>query len=424
MFNWLAAYPEDQFIKRNFIANTFDGAIYTFAMSFISLSTVMPLFVKKIGGSNIAVGLIPVFWTIGFNFPQIFIANYVRKKAYKKPLLVVTALGQRLPWLLLGLFSWFLVENISQELQLILFFVCFALAALAGSVNLPGWFDLLAKVTPVKIRGRLFASRAIIGALLGILGGWITKIVLDNFSYPDSFTILFFLTFTAMMISYSLLFFIKETKPNPAKEEFHYKEYLKRIPSLIRENKNYRNYLIADAFLIASLMADAFFAINAIEKFSLSDAYAGTFTLIIMSSIILGNILFGYIGDKIGHKINMWIASSSMAAACLIALLAPSTEIYYLVFVFAAFTATLIQVSRISIIAEISSEDDRPTYVAITNMITSPFILLGIFGGWLASSFGYNYLFAFAGSLAVLSSILFSFKVKEPRLQPVNMDSM
>ncbi len=420
MLNWFDAYPDDQFVKRNFLANTFDGAIYTFAMSFISLSTVMPLFVKKIGGSNFAVALIPVLWTIGVNFPQIFVANFVRKKPYKKPLLLLTALFQRLPWLLLALFSLLLADKITSGIQVIIFFVLLGLAAIASSINLPGWFDLIAKVTPVKIRGRLFASRAVLGSLLGLFGGWLTNIILSEFSYPLGFTILFFLTFVIMMLSYILLFLIKETEPNPAKENFRYKAFFQRIPSLIINNKNYRNYLAADAFLIASLMADAFFAINAIEKFNLPDAYAGVFTLIIMGSIIAGNFLFGYMGDKMGHKINMWIASSSMAAACIIALLAPSAGYYFVVFIFSGFTATLIQVSRIGIIAEISSEDDRPTYVAVTNMITSPFILLGIAGGWIASSFGYNYLFAFAGSMALLSSALFYFKVKEPRLQSIN----
>ena len=43
----------------------FGGAIFSLAMSFVSLQTVLPVFVKKIGGSNVAVGLIPVLWASG-----------------------------------------------------------------------------------------------------------------------------------------------------------------------------------------------------------------------------------------------------------------------------------------------------------------------------------------------------------------------
>ncbi|MFO7446265.1 MAG: MFS transporter [Ignavibacteriaceae bacterium] len=418
MRKWFADYPAEQYIKRNFIINTIDGSVYAFAISFISLTTVMPLFVKKIGGNNIAVALIPVFWTMGFNFTQIFVASYVRKKAYKKPLLLVTALFQRLPWLLLGIFCWFFFENISGDIQLVIFFFCFGLAAVAGGINLPGWFDLVAKLTPVRLRGRLFASRAILGALLGIIGGWISTIILDDYMFPRSFGALFFLAFGVIMISYVALLYIKELKPNPAKEELHYKEFFKRIPSLIKHNSNYRNFLIADALLTASLMADAFFALNAFKKFTLGDVYAGTFTIIIMSSIIIGNILFGFIADKFGHKLNMLMAAISVVAACLLALATPSVLAYYFVFIFSAFTATLMLVSRLSIIAELCEEEDRPTYIAVTNMITAPFILLGIAGGWVANMYGYNIVFILAGFFALVSSFMFGMKVKEPR-QPV-----
>ena len=415
MLDWFLSYPKDPVIKCNFLANTFDGAIYSFAMSFVSLTTVLPVFIKNIGGNNIAIGLIPVLWTLGFNFPQILVANYVRRREYKKPLLMFTSLGQRIPWLLLGLLCWFLFGKINIDYQLIVFFICLLLAALGGSFNLPGWFDLVAKVTPVTLRGRLFASRSFLGALFGIAGGWIVKIILDKYPYPANFSLLLILAFLTMMISYSLLFFIKENEPNSS-GEMHIKEFFKRIPGLILQHKNYRNFLIADALLISSLMADAFYAINAIKKFSLPDAYAGTFTIIMMSSIIIANILFGFVADNYGHKLNLMLAAIASFTACIIALLAPLPEIYFVVFVFSAFSATLLQLSRLTIICEICEEEDRPTYIAVTNMLTSPFVLSGLLAGVIANSFGYKYVFLLASVLSFLSFIWYMMKVKEPRM--------
>jgi MFS family permease len=415
VLNWLVNYAEDKSVKTNFIINVLDGSFYAFAISFISFTTVLPLFVKKIGGNNIAVGLIPVIWTVGFNIPQILMANYVRRKPYKKNLLLVTAFFQRLPWLMLGFFCWFVFDTAGSDIQLLIFFVCYALAAVAGALNLPGWFDLVAKVTPINVRGRLFGVRAILGALLGIIGGWITEKVLAAYQYPYSFSILFFISFGVILISYAALFFIKEKEPNAIVDKLHYAEFLKRIPSLVRYNTNYRNFLIADALLISALMADAFYALNAVNKFSLDDSYAGIFTIIMMSSIIAGNMLFGYAADRLGHKINLWLASVSALIACLLALASASLHVYYAVFAFSAFTATLIQVSRLTIIAELCSEQDRPTYVAVTNMITAPFILFGVVAGWIANNYGYNMVFILAGSFAFISSLIFGFKVKEPR---------
>jgi MFS family permease len=424
VLKWFIGYENDKDVRRNFFLNTFDGALFSFGMSFISLSTVMPVFVKKLTGNNFFVGLIPVLWTIGFNFPQILMANYVRRLPYKKPLLLITAFGQRLPFLLLALFTWWFVDNAILWVQIVTFFMLFFMGAVCGSLNLPGWFDLVAKVTPVNIRGRLFASRALIGALLGIFGGIYVSFILKALPYPDNFSVLFLSAFTVMMISYILLFLIIEKEPNHQKFNVPFAEFIKRIPLLLKTNFNYRRYLIADGLLISSLLADAFYAINAIEKFNLPESYAGIFTIIMMSSIISGNILFGFLADKKGHKINLQLAALSCFATAVISLIAASEYIYLIVFVFAGFTTTLIQLSRLTIIAELCAENDRPTYVAVTNMMTSPFILLGIAGGWIASNYGYNIVFIAAAFFALCSTLWFAFKVKEPRtLIPITVQN-
>jgi MFS family permease len=417
MINWFSAFPEDKYVKTNFFLNVFDGAFYSFGMSFISLVAIIPVFVRKIGGSSIEVGLIPVFWTIGFNFPQIFFANHVRKLHYKKNLLLKTAFFQRIPWFLLSIFCFFIFEKISGSLGIILFFFLFLLAAVAGSINLPGWFDLIAKLTPVPIRGRLFALRIICGALLGILGGLLAERIINGFPFPYSFGVLFLCAYTVMMISYMSLTKLKEEFPNPANKQLKYKDFFKFLPGLLKKEKNYRNYLIADALLTASLMADAFYAVNAIKKFALPDSYAGIFSAIIMVSMMAGNIIYGYLADHFGHKLNLLIAASSTTIACLIALTASNIGIYFIAFIGSASSTSLIQLSRLAIIAELAAEEDRPTYIALTNVITSPFILISIAGGWFADQLGYSIVFILAGSFALLSALWFYTMVKEPRFK-------
>lgn len=46
--------------KKNFVFNLLDGGIFSFGLSFVSIVTVIPVFVKHYGGSDIEIGLIPV----------------------------------------------------------------------------------------------------------------------------------------------------------------------------------------------------------------------------------------------------------------------------------------------------------------------------------------------------------------------------
>lgn len=410
-----SSQPQRPFLKWNFVANVCDGAIFSLAMSFVSLQTVLPVFVKKISGSNVAVGLIPVLWTVGFNFPQIFIANYTQRFARKKKLMLTTAMVQRTPWLLLALFSFFFIAETNTEIALLLFLIVFALAAIGGSINLPVWFDLVAKITPVDLRGRLFGMRQVLGAILGVFGGWVVTQVLGAVAYPENFALLLLLAFSAMMISYVFLAILKEENDTHPKTLFSSKDYLRRLPMILQQQRNYRNFLIADALLITATMAGAFYTVNALEKFTLADAYAGTFTIVMMSSMIAGNLFFGYLADHFGHRLNLLLAAIVTTSTCLTALLAPTIEIYLLVFAGAAFTIGLTGISRLPIIAEFCAEEERPTYIALTNMMTSPFVLSGIAGGWLANRFGYDAVFIIAAILALASAVWLMKWVEEPR---------
>ncbi|MBN2413080.1 MFS transporter [candidate division KSB1 bacterium] len=405
----------EKYVKRNFVSNWLDGSFYAFAMSFVSNVTVVPVFVKYLGGSNVAVALIYVIWNIGFNLPQIFISNYAGRLEFKKRFVLKTAFIQRVPWLLMALFSFFIVSRISRTSGLIMFFVIFAITAITGSINMPAWFDLVAKVTPVHLRGRLFAARSILGSVLGITGGWVVVHVLENINYPYSFGLLFLLTFIVTLISYIFVAMIREYYPNSKKKAIPHYIYFRRLTKILKRHHNFRNFIIADALLKIALMADVFYSVHALEKFSLSNSTVGKFTIVMMVSMIAGNLLFGQIADRVGHRINLVIASVATTVSCVFAFFSTHVYLYAIVFVGSAFTVLLVNISRLSIISELCNEEDRPTYVALANLMTSPFILSSLLGGWIANSQGYNIVFIISGLFALCATFCLIFFVKEPR---------
>jgi MFS family permease len=402
-------------LRQNVVANIIDGAMYAFGISFVAIQTVIPVMVKHISGSDFAVGLVPVLWTAGFNFPQIFIANHAQRFPFKMRLFLRVAFVQRVPWLLLALLSFFLLGRLSPTAGTLFFFCLFTLAAVTGSLCFPIWFDLIAKLTPVDLRGRLFAVRNLLGGILGVLAGLVVGGVLVEIAYPLSYGILFTLAILFMGVSYWALTRLHEEAASPVTEKIHILEYLRNLPRILKGQENFRNFLISDALLLAATMASAFYAVHAIQKFTLSDSSAGLFTVMIMCSTIIGNMFFGYIADRYGHKVNLVLAAASTALSCFAALLAPDQRLYLFVFVGLAFQIGLTGISRLSIVAELCSEEERPTYVALTNLVTSPFVLFGLIAAAIASRFGYDAVFFVAGLLAVASALWMAFRVEEPR---------
>ncbi len=402
-------------LRRNFVLNIIDGGLFALGMSLISHQTILPVFVKNIGGTNIAVGMIPVLWMLGFHFPQIFFAHLAQRVSFKKKLMLETGFIQRIPYFILALFTFFIIADIPAAYALLVFFVMFTITAIGGSLHLPVWFDLVSKITPVTTRGRLFGYRAIVGGILGIGGGWLAMMILDAVTYPVNFALLFLLAFIIMMISFYVLTKLKEEQPTAPSAHQNLKQNIRNIPSILLHAHNFRNFLIADACIIIGSTANAFYTVHAFEKFSLADSYAGIFTMVMMVSTIISSFIIGLLADNFGHRINLIIASVATVIVCIFALTATSVYIYLVVFFISAFTINVTIISRLTLVVEMCNDSERPTFIALANMLTSPFVLSGILAGWFANRIGYDIIFYGAGLSAAIAALWLLLKVHEPR---------
>ncbi|MCC6396937.1 MAG: MFS transporter [Bacteroidetes bacterium] len=399
--------------RRNFIANILDGALFAFAMSFVSVHTILPILVKNIGGDNIAVGLVPVVWVVGFNVPQVFVAELTQRQAFKKRLVLQTAMWQRLPWLLLAGIALWALNYLSAGVSLTLFFVVFALAAVGGSVNLPGWFDLVAKLTPVTRRGRLFGIRMLLGSVLGVVGGGLSAFILSSIAYPENYAVLFLAAFAAMLASYVCLLSLREE--TPSKPSDRQTLSFAAVSEVLRTQKTFRTFLIGDSLLIISTMGAAFYAVVAFQRFTLSDAYAGTFTMVMMAATIAASVVLGIAADRFGHKVNLLVSSAAVLIGSIGALIFATVELYMFVFVCAAIAVTTSQISRLPFLAEIAPEAERPKLIAIANLVTAPWALSWIGAGWLADVAGYTPVYVLAALFAASAFAWIHQMVHEPR---------
>jgi len=100
----------------------------------------------------------------------------------------------------------------------------------------------------------------------------------------------------------------------------------------------------------------------------------------------------------------------------LLAWWAPAPAWFFLVFILASIGNVAIWTVALSMTLEYGTDENRPTYVGITNTLTAPANILAPFvGGWLAQGFGYPATFIASALGGLLAAGIFHFTVKDMR---------
>jgi MFS family permease len=400
----------------NFSVNVLDNMFYALAISLVSQETIMPLLVSRLTDSTIAVGLIPAIFSLSFLLPQLFVSNHAGGLRRKLPFVLLgSGLLQRLPYPLIG-FALLLFAVEAPALALLLFFVGIATAAFGGGIITPAWFTMIGKVIPTRRRGIFFGLADGGGLLMGVVGAYFVGRVLDIVDFPGSFALLFLVCGLIHAISWFSLSLTREPPSENIKEAAPLRHYFRRLPAVVRQHANYRRFLIGYALLRLSMMSVSFFIVFGNINYALSGADIGLLNAIFIGAQAILRLLFGWLGDRWGHKRNLVISALSMVLAAAFAL--NSSDVAGLIPAFVCLACALSSdlVSHFNIVLEFADPADQPTYIGLTNTIMAPFTFVGpIAAGWIAESFDINLLFVVSLSFGILGAALLLWWVREPR---------
>jgi MFS family permease len=405
----------------NFAVNLLDGVAFWFGINFISSSTILPLFVSKLTPSPLLIGLVAVIAQSGWLLPQLFTAGYIERLARKKPVVINLGLfSERLPvWL------WPLAVLIAPQsamLALLIFFIAYAWHAFGAGMVAPAWQDLIASCFPVKRRGRFFGTTVFLGTGAGAIGALFSSWLLKTHPFPFNFLYTFLIAAAAITVSWAFLALTREpvrpvTLTPPGTDQAGAKWV-----RIIRRDHNFRRFLQARMLMALGGMGVGFIAIAAVQRWQVPDGTVGLYTVALLLGQTSGNLLSGWLADRLGHKLSLEIGASASIVAFALAWLAPSAIWYYAVFAFLGVAIGAAIVSGTLIAMEFSEPAHRPTYIGLTN--TSAGLVGGmapLLGGWLAS-FSYDWLFVLSAGFNLMGLVLMRWTVGDPRWQSASAE--
>jgi len=409
-----------QHYQHNFIVNVLDGTFFWAGASFVSSTTILPVYVSRLTDSRLLIGLLAMIGSMGWLLPQLFTANRVQRLPRKKPWPIRIGLfTERLPVVLLAL-SVLLVSH-SRTWALIAFFACYTWHVVGAGLVAVAWQAMVGKVIPDDRRGKFFGLTNFLGTATGVAGAAGAAWVLDRYGFPRGYLWSFSAAAALIVASWISLALTREPAREPEEAPISEQEYLRRLPAVLRRDPNFRRYLLTQVVAALGSMAGGFLTVYAIGRWDLPEGQAGAYTAAMLIGQAASNLVFGPLADRKGHKLVLELSILAGGLAVGLAALAPAPIWFYAVFVLIGVQTAGFLLSGLMIALEFCPEPQHPTYIGLNNTVRGvAYGLAPLLGGLLAGSAGYRPLFAVAGGVSIAALVLLHWWVREPRkIEPV-----
>ena len=402
-------------LRFNLTVNLMDGGFFGLGWGFGSIGTIIPLFVSHLTASALLIGLIPSIHAVGWQLPQLFMANTVARLRRYKPIVMMLTIHERIPFLGLALVALFL-GVLGNKLALILTFGMLVWQGIGAGLTANPWQSMIAKIIPSDWRGTFFGSQAALANILMSVAAIAAGYILDRVHAPLNFTFCFLLTIAGLALSYIAMGLTREPvdteKTIPERQPSPWKGGLE----ILRGNRNFSAYLVIRLLSQFSMMGFAFYIVYGLRRFGMSDLTAGFLTAALTISSTVGNAVMGWLGDRFGHRAMLVAGSVAAVLSSLMAWGAPSISWMYPAFILSGLANVAYWTTGMAITAEFGSEETRPTYIGLSNTLVAPFTIIApLIGGWIAETSGFQSTFMVSAVGGIVISALLIWLVRDPR---------
>lgn len=414
-------FVEDN-LKRNYAGHYVHGMLGMTGFRLVNTPTFVPAYIHSISGSDFWVGIATSLQQLGQIVSPIIGASQVEHRKKILPVSVTLGLLMRLQILGLAISGWFLAGPPALAFALLFLFL---LGFFQGPQRV-AFQLLLAKVIPIRLRGRLQAWRNLTGGFIAAMlsyfaGSWLVASHVWGNGYATTFFLAFVLTSLGLS---ALQVLMREPEPPTVRERKSLRERVRDVPALIRDDKGFAWFMLARTLVMGSRIGQPFFALYAAHALGvdpLADPGGFGWILAVLSFAYMGadtisNLVWGYLSDRQGFRSTFVISTAINIAGVAGLLMANSMELFALAFVLIGAGQSGFNMSTSNIVLEYGHPHDVPMRMALSNTAEGAAgALAPLMGAGLVLLAGYQ--LSFWASIATMAAALAItvWKVDEPR---------
>lgn len=381
---------KDLYFKRNVCAVSLVEFFWGLGFPLVLESTFLQLFLKSLGASSFAIGIVPSLLIGSISFFPLFSSYFSRNYRYKRMLVLYLHLATGLAILLFGV----LVLSIGDaDNILVFFFLCYGGFSICLGLTIPIWLNYNvrifseAKLVPSLGYMMLFQNMAKI-----ISSFFILKFV-EKYAFSiESSAYVFIITGLVFIVGSSAFILTKELADpdDPEPDEVSFFHYTRDSLTEILNNRRFLLYLVADLDFYIVLTALSFYANYATGYYGVNPAIAaGFFVACIYAGSITVNILLGTM-NLLSLKQKFVLSKGVTVTLLLLLVFFPAAPTFFVISFMLGFVRGTRNMVYSPSVRRFTSRTDMTPYFSIAPVLTLPFAAgFPLLFGWMLDNLAY-----------------------------------
>ncbi|MGN6147811.1 MAG: MFS transporter [Rhizomicrobium sp.] len=401
-------------LRRNYAGHFTHGTLGLTGFRLVNAPTFVPAYLHLLSGSDFLTGLGLALQQLGSTISPIAGATAIEHRKYVLPVTMVLGTLMRVQVLGLALAGWLFS---GQSLLIAVIVFLFLLGLFSGWQGVAFQY-LLAKVIPIARRGRLQGWRNMVGGLIAALLSYFAgRYFIGHNVWGNGYGVTFLTAFVLTSLGLAAIrILMKEPELPTLRPRMRMMERFRDFPALLRNDKGFREFMIARTFAISGRMAAPFYIIYAAHTVSMSGQAIGLLSFAYLIADTMTNLAWGHLADRSGFRSSFVGALAIWIAAIVMLMGVHTLPLFFVAFFGLGAANSGYQMSAQNIVFEFGHRDDMAMRLALSNSAESAMAALGpLVGGILAAVFGYMAVFSVAAVFLLIALILMLTRVEEPR---------
>ena len=316
------SFGSTNLVSYNFFHLLLESTIFWTAMSLLDPNTVIAVFLDTFAGNPAFSGLAATLKTATYAVGQVMMSMFIHRLPSQRRFMARIGFVGR-PMILLS--ALLMLMGLDGAAAAWAFLICYSLFYFFDGFIALNWTEMMARTTPVMLRGRVQSYNYVFGGIMGILGGQLVGVIMaSSLDERMRYIVIFGIAGVILVLNAVALAMIRDVpivaSPRP---RYRLTEYFHEFGPMIRQSKAFREVTVSRTLYLCGLLAAPVNILFGRSAGGLTDADVATLLTMQVIGQMVGGFFWGKLSMYKGYRaVMLWtqginVALNAVSVICL-----------------------------------------------------------------------------------------------------------